>query len=338
MRKNRLFTALAAATLLVGTGAEVAQTTNPTVVQAAKKSKKAKKTSKKVKKYTITLKRKPTLYQTVTVTQNGKKYAQFKKYKNTKLLKALKYKKGSKVRVYNSVTTLGGDKYYYVGNVKIGKTRHYLYIKSTDVKSHSKGIPNTGKKADTSKQTQNQTQTVTLQVKRPTLDEYTKYVTGTVKQDTSNLAVLSFDSNNKASIVEYKDSNNNLVKWSKGKQIKIYAIEDLTQKNNANTKYPVYVSVIDGKYVIIPKTLVDVADTSVQLPNLTTFVKDYNTWFESEFAKNKEQATQDYIAQQKEAAAKKAASKKSKSSKKSTKKSKKSSKKTTKKSKKTSKK
>lgn len=347
MRKNKLFTALAAATLLVGTGAEVAQATNPTIVQAAKKSKKkAKKTSKKAKTYTITLKRKPKYYETVVSKQNGKSVAQFKRFKNKKIIKKFKLKKGSKIRVLQSVTTYGGDKYYALGYVMVGKKKHSLYIKDSDVKSHSKGIPNVGKKADTS--SQNQTQTVTLQVKRPTIDQYTKYATGTVKQDTSDMVTTTTE-NDKTTFTQYKDSNNNAVKWNKGKQVKIYATTSLSATNKtsgAKQDISVYVAIEDGKYVFIPTQYIELSGS---VPDLATFNSDYETWYKAEYEKNKEQAEQDYIADQKakqeqaekDAAAKKAAKKaktsKKKSAKKS-KKSKKSSKKTTKKSKKASKK
>lgn len=307
MRKNKLFTALAAATLLVSAGAEVAQTTNSTVVQAATKTKK-KTTAKAANRYLVTFKRKPALY--TLVISKDKKKTSVKKINSKKLQKTLGFKKGSKSRVLNGIVTVPNSKkpqYYFMGKIQYGKKTYLLCVKSSDVTVKSKKIKNL---YTTSALKTN----VQIPIKAPTMQEYlntqVKSYTGTIKQDTQNLYVPKAGSDGKTtSFEQYKDASGNAVKWTKGKQFKIYAKLnlDLTNKENPSQKesVPFYVTIIIEndtlKYVFIPAELVDLqngAQTS-DITEFTTFASTLKDNFTKWGTDNINQQKQDYLNQQK---------------------------------------
>lgn len=325
MKKNKLFAVLAAATLLVGTGSTVLLNNNA-VAQAATKKKTSAKKAAPLKRYPVTFKRKPkTYYQAVEVKSNGQTYQKIVKYKN----KNLKFKKGSKTSVFFSLTVNSGAKYYFLGTLtsKTGKT-HSVYVSSKDLSvKNSKKIPNYGKKATA----QNQQVTVNI-------PKYTKIWKGTINKDTDQIVTIQ-NNNGTATIAQYKDANGNPVTWNKGKEVTIYATEDLKATNKqdpskAETIKTYMILVPNGdknQILFIPTDYVDLEDKNAQVSTMAQFNTDYEA-----YQKN----VQNIIEQAKTDAQKQAQAAKKKTTKKSTKKTskKKINKKTSKKSKKTAKK
>ena len=325
MKKNKLFAVLAAATLLVGTGSTVLPNNNA-VAQAATKKKTSAKKAAPLKRYPVTFKRKPkTYYQAVEVKSNGQTYQKIVKYKN----KNLKFKKGSKTSVFFSLTVNSGAKYYFLGTLtsKTGKT-HSVYVSSKDLSvKNSKKIPNYGKKATA----QNQQVTVNI-------PKYTKIWKGTINKDTDQIVTIQ-NNNGTATIAQYKDANGNPVTWNKGKEVTIYATEDLKATNKqdpskAETIKTYMILVPNGdknQILFIPTDYVDLEDKNAQVSTMAQFNTDYEA-----YQKN----VQNIIEQAKTDAQKQAQAAKKKTTKKSTKKTskKKINKKTSKKSKKAAKK
>lgn len=342
MKKNKLFTALAAATLLISTGASIAQTTNSTVVQAATKT--TKKTST-TKRYTVTFKRKPAALYNLVISKD-KKTSSVKKIKSKKIIKTIGFKKGSKSTVLNGIITTPNAKkpqYYWMGRIKYGKKNYLLCVKSSDVTVKSKKIKN----LYTSSAIKNNIQ---IPVKTPTMQEYlntqAKSFTATIKDDTQSLFTPTATNDGKTSFEQYKDASGNAVKWAKNKQFKIYAKInlDLSSKDNPSqtASVPFYVTIViennTFKYIFVPAELVDLQSgvQTADIPEFTTFASTLKDNFTKWGTDNINKQRTDYLNQlkakqeqaKKEAAAKKANAKKSK--KKSTKKTKKTTKKTTK--------
>ena len=342
MRKNRLFTALAAATLLVSAGAGIAETTNQATVQAATKTTKKATTTKR---YSAVFKRKPAALYNLVISKD-KKTTSVKKINSKKLIKTLGFKKGSKSTVLNGIITKPNTtkpQYYWMGNIKYGKKNYRLCVKSSDVTVKSKKIKNL---ATTSAIKTN----VQIPIKTPTMQEYldtqVKSYTGTVKQDTSNLFTPKADENNKTTFEQYNDASGNKVTWTKGKQFKVYAKMnlDLSSKDNPSqtASVPFYVTTnIENntlKYIFIPAELVDLQSgaQASDIPEFTAFASTLKDNFTKWGTDNITKQRDDYLTQlkakqeqaKKDAAAKKAKTKQTK--KKSTKKTKKATKKTTK--------
>ena len=262
------------------------------------------------------------------VKSNGQTYQRIVKYKN----KNLKFKKGSKTSVFFSLTVNSGAKYYFLGTLtsKTGKT-HSVYVSSKDLSvKNSKKIPNYGKKA-TAQKPQNQQVTVNI-------PKYTKIWKGTINKDTDQIVTIQ-DNNGTATIAQYKDANGNPVTWNKGKEVTIYATEDLKatdkqdpSKNQTIKTYMILVPNGDKNQILfIPTDYVDLEDKNAQVSTMAQFNTDYEA-----YQKN----VQNIIDQAKADAQKQAQAAKKKTTKKSTKKTskKKINKKTSKKSKKTAKK
>ena len=336
MKKNKLFAVLAAATLLVGTGSTVLPNNNA-VAQAATKKKTSAKKATPLKRYPVTFKRKPkTYYQAVEVKSNGQTYQKIVKYKN----KNLKFKKGSKTSVFFSLTVNSGAKYYFLGTFtsKTSKT-HSVYVSSKDLSiKNRKKIPNYGKKA-TAQKPQNQQVTVNI-------PKYTKVWKGTINKDTDQIVTIQ-DNNGTSTIAQYKDANGNPVTWNKGKEVTIYATEDLqaTNKQDPSKKQTIKTYMIlvpngdKNQILFIPTDYVDLEDKNAQVSTMSQFNTDYEA-YQKNVQNIIDQAKAD--AQKQAQAAKKKTTRKStnKTSKKTSKKkvTKKTSKKKVKKSKKTAKK
>ncbi len=195
---------------------------------------------------------------------------------------------------------------------------------------NSKKIPNYGKKA-TAQKPQNQQVTVNI-------PKYTKIWKGTINKDTDQIVTIQ-DNNGTSTIAQYKDANGNPVTWNKGKEVTIYATEDLkaTDKQNPSKNQTIKTYMIlvpngdKNQILFIPTDYVDLEDKNAQVSTMAQFNTDYEA-----YQKN----VQNIIDQAKADAQKQAQAAKKKTTKKATKKTskKKINKKTSKKSKKTAKK
>lgn len=201
-----------------------------------------------------------------------------------------------------------------------------------------KKIPNYGKKA-TAQKPQNQQVTVNI-------PKYTKVWKGTINKDTDQIVTIQ-DNHGTSTIAQYKDANSNPVTWNKGKEVTIYATEDLqaTNKQDPSKKQTIKTYMIlvpngdKNQILFIPTDYVDLEDKNAQVSTMAQFNTDYEA-----YQKN----VQNIINQAKADAQKQAQAAKKKTTRKSTKKTskktskkkvtKKTSKKKVKKSKKTAKK
>lgn len=255
MKKNKLFTVLAAVALLGSTGASLVESNAP-VVQAAKKSKKkVKKSKKKTAKYAyVRTKRNAYVYK-VTINKRGDKISRVSNYK----------RKGKK-QVFKS-----GLKFVPQFSFKYKKTNYYylgsnLAVRSRDVKRlNKKSIPTLTslvKKAKAARKAKVDNWNKKINEAAPkgygaTIKEDTQYY---VYNDSSKKFELSSD------------------KLTKGSEIVVLYKQDVPNKDNSST-IPFYFAMnTANKKMLIPVEEVTLKNSSASVPDENAFSTAYKNY------------------------------------------------------------
>lgn len=258
MKKNKLFTILAAATLLTGTGTSLMSDVSSSTVQAAKKSKKKVKKSKKRVAKKRTKKAKKAKYATVRIKRGAVAYKVGFNKNYSKVTKIAAMKRKGKKQAFR------GGKASVLWSTKYKKTNYYflgggLAVRAKDAKKTNK--VKISSFSSLIKKAQDNFKKKVSDIMNQANALAPKGYAATVNKDTSDFFTYNKDSK------KFEISKDSL---TANTAIYVLYVENI--KSNSGSDVPFYYAMTsDNKQLMIPKEYVTLKDANAKVPDEKTF-------------------------------------------------------------------